>query len=72
MPSLTAAYEVVLEVTNDTGDLATVQILREGPIWGYSPTILLRPFEELSLVLDAGSTYRYCFKTVAGKVADVK
>jgi len=73
MPSLTTAYEVVLDVTNDTGDLATVEVVREpGLIWSYGPVILLRPLEGLTLVLDAGSTYRYCFKTVNGKVANVK
>jgi hypothetical protein len=72
MPSLTAAYEVVLDVTNDTGDLATVEVVREGIVWSYSPTILLRPLEGVTLVLNAGSTYRYCFKTVTGNAADVK
>ena len=72
MPGITAAYEVVLELTNDTGDLASIEVLREGMIWNYAPMILLRPLEGLTLVLDAGATYRYCVKTVSGKVADVK
>jgi len=72
MPSLTTGYEVVLDVTNDTGDLATVEVVREGNSWNYGPVILLRPLEGVSLVLSAGSTYRYCIKTVTGKAADVK
>jgi len=72
MPSLTTTYEVVLEVTNDTGDLATVEVVREGVAWSYGPVILLRPLEGVSLVLTAGSTYEYWIKTVTGKVADVK
>jgi hypothetical protein len=72
MPSLTTAYEVVLDITNDTGDLASIEVMREGIVWNYGPVLLLRPLEGLTLVLDAGSTYRYCFKTVSGRVADVK
>lgn len=62
MPSVSQSYEVILDFTNDTLDSATVQLLRD---YGR-PTnriILLNPGETMSLVLDAGDTYRYTLKT---------
>jgi len=72
MPSISTAYDVLLEIMNDSADPATVEILREGMAWNLSPVILLRPREGLTLILDAGSTYKYCFKSPAGRVASVK
>ncbi|KZS93394.1 hypothetical protein SISNIDRAFT_485648 [Sistotremastrum niveocremeum HHB9708] len=72
MPSLTTAYEVLLEVTNDTSDPITVEILREGIVWNSGPVILLRPHEGLTLILEAGSTYKYTFKNTNARVANVK
>jgi len=72
MPSLSTAYEVLLEVTNDTTDPTTIEVLREGIVWNFGPVILLRPREGVSLILDAGSTYKYSFKDLSGRVANVK
>ena len=70
MPALTqSSYEVILDFINDTHDCATVQLLRD---YGSatSAIVLLHPGESISLVLDAGSIYKYALKTHA-KVANV-
>ena len=59
-------------MTNDTTDPTTIEILREGIVWNFGPVILLRPREGVSLILDAGSTYKYAFKDLSGRVANVK
>lgn len=61
MPSIAQSYEVILDFTNDTHDSATVQLLRD---YGCSNrVVLLNPGETISLVLDAGDTYKYTLKT---------
>lgn len=62
MPSVAQSYEVILDFTNDTHDSATVQLLRD---YGCrsNRTVLLNPGETVSLVLDAGDTYKYTLKT---------
>jgi hypothetical protein len=69
MPGLTGGYEVLLDFKNDTMDAATVQLARD---YGQSTgsTVLLRPGESVTLVLDAGASYCYALKTRA-KVANV-
>lgn len=70
MPSVSAhSYEVLLVFTNDTRDFATVQLLRD---YGRNTgaIVLLHPGESVTLVLDAGSVYRYALKAHA-KVANV-
>jgi len=69
MPAPLQAYEVLLDFTNDTRDCATVQLLRD---YGRSTAriVLLHPGESITLVLDAGSIYRYALK-MHSKVADV-
>ncbi|EJD03568.1 uncharacterized protein FOMMEDRAFT_139805 [Fomitiporia mediterranea MF3/22] len=62
MPSISQSYEVILDFTNDTHDSATVQLLRD---YGRPSNriVLLNPGETMSLVLDAGDTYKYTVKT---------
>ncbi|KAI0067737.1 hypothetical protein BV25DRAFT_1867537 [Artomyces pyxidatus] len=69
MPAITEDYEVLLNVSNDTHDCATLQLLRD-----YSrnagAVVLLDPGEVVTLVLEAGSTYRYVVKA-RSKLASV-
>ncbi|TFK57195.1 hypothetical protein OE88DRAFT_1650822 [Heliocybe sulcata] len=69
MPSISAAYEVLLDLTNDTRDFASVQLLRD---YGRNTAsaVVLRPGETLTLVLDAGSVYSYAVKAHT-KVANI-
>ncbi|KIJ68360.1 hypothetical protein HYDPIDRAFT_24646 [Hydnomerulius pinastri MD-312] len=70
MPALTpSSYEVLLDFTNDTHDCATIQLLRD---YGRntSAIVLLHPGESITLVLDAGSVYKYALKSHS-KVANV-
>jgi len=62
MPAITQDYEVLLVVTNDSHDCATVQLLRA---YGRNTgaIVLLPPPEAVTLVLEAGSTYKYVIKT---------
>ena len=62
MPSISQSYEVILDFTNDTHDLATVQLLRD---YGRPSNriIPLHPGETMSLILEAGDTYKYTLKT---------
>jgi hypothetical protein len=63
MPSSTLPYEVLLEVTNDTLDAATLQLMRgDDEFNSGGAMILLHRQECVSLVLNAGSTYRYTLK----------
>ncbi|KLO20630.1 hypothetical protein SCHPADRAFT_863418 [Schizopora paradoxa] len=69
MPSIAQSYEVILDFTNDTHDAATVQLLRD---YGCHSNriVLLNPGESISLVLDAGDSYKYTVKTKS-KVVNV-
>ena len=69
MPSHLHAYEVLLEFVNDTIHSATVQLLRD---YGRNSgtIVLLHPGDTVTLVLDAGSVYRYALKQQS-KVANV-
>ncbi|GLB36231.1 hypothetical protein LshimejAT787_0305190 [Lyophyllum shimeji] len=62
MPSLVQCYDVLLDFTNDTLDCVTVQLLHD---YGRNTrsVVLLHPQESVTLVLDAGSVYRYAVKT---------
>jgi hypothetical protein len=62
MPGLTSNYEVLLDFKNDTADPATVQLQKD---YGHNPgnAVLLHPGESVTLVLNAGASYRYCLKT---------
>jgi len=68
MPAPTQ-YEVLLDFTNDTHDCASIQLLRD---YGRntSAIVLLHPGESVTLILDAGSVYKYALKTHS-KVANV-
>lgn len=69
MPTaLNQAFEVLLDFQNDTNDCATVQLQRD---YGRNRAIvLLHPGESVTLVLDAGSVYKYAVK-MHSKVANV-
>ncbi|EJF67030.1 hypothetical protein BD309DRAFT_347890 [Dichomitus squalens] len=58
----TTQYEVLLDFTNDTHDCATVQLQRD---YGRNTgaIVLLHPGESVTLVLDAGTVYKYALKT---------
>jgi len=62
MPAITQDYEVLLAITNDSHDCATVQLLRD---YGRNSgaIVLLQPTEAVTLVLEAGSIYKYVVKT---------
>ncbi|KAI0274631.1 hypothetical protein BC834DRAFT_2185 [Gloeopeniophorella convolvens] len=62
MPSITQDYEALLVITNDSHDCAMVQLLRD---YGRNTgaVVLLQPTEAVTLVLEAGSTYKYVLKT---------
>lgn len=68
MPAPTQ-YEVLLDFTNDTHDCASIQLLRD---YGRNTDaiVLLHPGESVTLILDAGSAYKYALKT-RSKVANV-
>jgi len=70
MPAITQPYEVLLDFTNDTHDFATIQLLRD---YGRntSAVVLLHPGESITLVLEAGSIYKYALKSHS-KVANVR
>jgi hypothetical protein len=70
MPAITQPYEVLLDFTNDTHDFATIQLLRD---YGRntSAVVLLHPGESVTLVLEAGSIYKYALKSHS-KVANVR
>jgi hypothetical protein len=70
MPSHRHSYEVLLDFTNDTHDFATVQLLRDYGRNNTGAIVLLHPGESVTLVLDAGTVYRYALK-MHSKVADV-
>ncbi|KAG5734637.1 hypothetical protein E4T56_gene5270 [Termitomyces sp. T112] len=69
MPSLVQNYDVLLEFTNDTLETITVQVLHD---YGRNTRsiVLLHPEESVTLVLDAGTSYRYAVKQRT-KVANV-
>ncbi|KAG9314432.1 hypothetical protein JVU11DRAFT_5229 [Chiua virens] len=63
MPAPThVSYEVCLDFINDTHDCATIQLLRD---YGRatSAIVLLHPGESVTLILDAGSVYKYALKS---------
>ncbi|KAH9175350.1 hypothetical protein EDB89DRAFT_2066705 [Lactarius sanguifluus] len=62
MPAITQDFEVLLVITNDSHDCATVQLLRD---YGRNTgaIVLLQPTEAVTLVLEAGSIYKYVLKT---------
>ncbi|KAI0639782.1 hypothetical protein C8Q77DRAFT_1152732 [Trametes polyzona] len=68
MPGATQ-YEVLLDFTNDTHDCATVQLQRDYGR-GTGAIVLLHPGESVTLVLDAGTAYKYALKT-RSRVANV-
>ncbi|KAF9532004.1 hypothetical protein CPB83DRAFT_904131 [Crepidotus variabilis] len=61
MPTSTQPFEILFEVHNDTLHSTTLQAIRgeprDSPTLG--PTATITEYDELSLVLDAGRTYRY-------------
>ncbi|KAI0778563.1 hypothetical protein BD413DRAFT_601300 [Trametes elegans] len=65
----TTQYEVLLDFMNDTLDCATVQLQRDYGR-GSGAVVLLHPGESVTLVLDAGTVYKYALKTRT-KVANV-
>lgn len=60
MPTSTIPFEISLDFINDTYEPV---LLRLTPAIGQGeesqPTMIIQPKETVSLVLDAGSTYRY-------------
>ena len=64
MPAIAADYEVILLFSNDTREPATVQLARDYHCGASrSAVVLLWPGDQVSLILAAGSTYRYVLKT---------
>jgi hypothetical protein len=69
MPSHSQPYEVLLDFMNDTPNCVTIQLLRD---YGRNSgaIVLLYPGDTITLILDAGSVYRYALKSQS-KVANV-
>lgn len=68
MPTSTLPFEVLFEFTNDTANAVTLQLTRgddDGSFGGA--VILLHSGENVSLVLDAGSSYHYIVKQQSKK-----
>jgi hypothetical protein len=61
MPSIVQCYDILPDFTNDTVDSVTVQLLHN---YGRDTRsiVLLNPQESVTLVLVAGSVYRYAVK----------
>ena len=72
MPGLIQSYDVLLDFTNDTHDYTSLQLLRDynNRNGSTAGAVLIPPGESVTLVLDAGSVYKYILKTCA-KVASV-
>ena len=72
MPGLVQSYDVLLDFTNDTHDYTSLQLLRDynNRNGNTAGAVLIPPGETVTLVLDAGSVYKYVLKTCA-KVASV-
>ncbi|KAI0963781.1 hypothetical protein AcW1_000759 [Taiwanofungus camphoratus] len=62
MPTSTVPYEVLFELANNTPDPATMQVLRQDNGSRTGATILMHRGENISLVLTAGSPYKYAVK----------
>ena len=69
MPTVTTGYDILLRFSNDSYDCATVQLSRDYNR-GTSAIVLVQPDQSVTLVLEAGSTYKYVLKT-RSKVASV-
>jgi hypothetical protein len=69
MPAITTDYEVLLKFANDTHHCATLQLARDYNR-NAGTIVLLEPGEFVTLILEAGSTYRYVLKT-RSKVASL-
>jgi len=69
MPSLDTTYEILLDLTNDMNECVSVQLLRD---YGRqaATVVLLKPTENLSLILESGLSYQYAIK-LHTKVANV-
>ena len=72
MPGLIQSYDVLLDFTNDTRDYTSLQLLRDynSRNGNTAGAVLIPPGETVTLVLDAGSVYKYVLKTCS-KVASV-
>ena len=72
MPGLVQSYDVLLDFTNDTRDFTSLQLLRDynNRNGSTAGAVLIPPGETVTLVLDAGSVYKYVLKTCT-KVASV-
>jgi len=72
MPGLVQSYDVLLDFTNDTHDYTSLQLLRDynNRNGNTAGAVLIPPGETVTLVLDAGSVYKYVLKTCT-KVASV-
>ncbi|PCH33785.1 hypothetical protein WOLCODRAFT_61595 [Wolfiporia cocos MD-104 SS10] len=62
MPTSTLPYEVLFEFVNSSIQPITVQVLRQDNGNRPGATILLHSGENISLVLTAGSPYKYTVK----------
>jgi hypothetical protein len=63
MPTSTLPYEVLLELSNNTSNVAIVQLVYYGDDeFSTGAIISLQRHETVSLVLNAGSTYNYALQ----------
>jgi hypothetical protein len=59
MPTSTLPYEVLLELSNNTSNAATLQLMYGDDEFSTGAIISLQRYETVSLVLNAGATYKY-------------
>ncbi|KAF9499728.1 hypothetical protein BDN71DRAFT_57736 [Pleurotus eryngii] len=63
MPTSTLPFEVLFEFSNNSTEPATLRLLRDlDEFPNEGARIFLHPEESISLVLNAGSVYRYTLK----------
>ena len=59
MPTSTVPYEILFDFVNDTAEPTTIRVLRQDSGVRTGAAMLLNSGENLSLVLTAGTPYKY-------------
>ncbi|KAI0734532.1 hypothetical protein C8Q72DRAFT_791832 [Fomitopsis betulina] len=62
MPTSTVPYEVLFDFVNDTAEPTTIRVLRQDSGVRTGAAMLLNGGENLSLVLTAGTPYKYALE----------
>lgn len=62
MPTSTVPYEILFDFVNDTAEPTTIRVLRQDSGVRTGAAMLLNSGENLSLVLTAGTPYKYALE----------